>query len=160
APGVCDTPVDLLDLFPTILEGAGIDPAPEMAQRPGRSLFQLARAPVQAQRPILSEYHAAGSNSAAFMLRIGRWKYHHYVSFRPELFDLQQDPEELNDLAADPAHAQVLADMAAALRRMLDPEAVDRLAKADQAALIDRHGGADAAHRLGSSTSTPAPVAA
>lgn len=159
APGVCSTPVDLLDLFPTLLEGAGIDPAPEMGRRPGRSLFALAGAPADAQRPILSEYHAAGSNSAAFMLRIGRWKYHHYVGFRPELFDLQYDPEELHDLAADPAHAEVLARMEAELRGLLDPEAVDRQAKADQAALIAHHGGPEAAHRLGSSTSTPAPVA-
>jgi choline-sulfatase len=34
APAVCETPVDLLDLFPTILQGAGIDPAPEMGDRP------------------------------------------------------------------------------------------------------------------------------
>ncbi|MEK8051076.1 sulfatase-like hydrolase/transferase [Ideonella sp. DXS22W] len=158
-PGVCDTPVDLLDLFPTILQGVGLDPAPEMAGRPGRALLDIAAAPPEPERPILSEYHAAGSNSAGFMLRRGRWKYHHYVGFAPELFDLQTDPEELHDLAASPAHAGVLADMRAALQALCDPDAVDALAKADQADLIARYGGADAAHRLGSSTATPAPKA-
>jgi choline-sulfatase len=152
---VCETPVDLLDLFPTILEGAGIEPAPEMQDRPGRSLLEVAMSEPEPDRPILSEYHAAGSNSAGFMLRKGRWKYHHYVGFRPELFDLQEDPEELRDLAEDPTYAGVLENMRLALYAICDPQLVDRQAKADQAELIERHGGIDAAHKLGSSTSTP-----
>lgn len=155
APAVCETPVDLLDLFPTILQAASIDLAPEMAQRPGRSLLDIASAAPDPERPILSEYHAAGSNSAGFMLRKGRWKYHHYVGFRPELFDLEADPEELNDLAGHPDHAGVLAHMHRELLAICDPGEVDRQAKADQAELIRRVGGVDAAHRMGSSTSTP-----
>jgi len=158
--GVCATPVDLLDLFPTILQGAGVDPAPHMDGRPGRSLLQIAAAPVDADRPILSEYHAVGSNTAAFMLRRGRWKYHHYVRFRPELFDLETDPEELRDLALDPAHADVLRDMEASLRRICgDPQAIDELAKADQRAMIERYGGVEAASRMGFKGATPAPGA-
>lgn len=157
-PGVCRTPVDLLDLFPTILASAGIDPAPEMGERPGCSLFTIAQLPEQPDRPVLSEYHAAGSNSAGFMLRVGRWKYHHYVGFAPELFDLETDPEELHDLAGDPAHAETLARMRAALGRICDPDAVDAQAKADQAAMIDGYGGIEKAHALGSSTSTPVPA--
>ncbi len=154
-PGVCTTPVDLLDLFPTILQAVGVDPSPEMAERPGRALQDIARAAPEPERPILSEYHAAGSNSAGVMLRRGHWKLHHYVGFAPELFDLATDPEELCDLAADPAHAGVLAEMERALRALCDPQAVDRQAHADQAALIDHYGGPEQAHQLGSSTSTP-----
>jgi choline-sulfatase len=156
--GVCATPVDLLDLFPTILQGAGVDPAPHMDGRPGRSLQQIAAATVDADRPIFSEYHAVGSNTAAFMLRRGRWKYLHYVRFPPELFDLEADPEELNDLAADPAHAGVLQEMETSLRRICgDPQAVDALAKADQRAMIERYGGVEAASRMGLGGATPAP---
>lgn len=36
-----------------------------------------------------------------------RWKYLAYDGFRPQLFDLENDPQELHDLGADPAHAQV-----------------------------------------------------
>lgn len=156
--GVCDTPVDLLDLFPTLLEGCGVAAAPHLGGRPGRSLFELAAAPAEPERVVFSEYHAAGSNTAGFMLRKGRWKYHHYVRFRPELFDLQADPEELQDLAADPAHAAVLRDMEAELRRICDPEAVDAQAKHDQAAMIERLGGVAVASTMGAGGATPAPA--
>ncbi|CAG9171184.1 Choline-sulfatase [Cupriavidus laharis] len=157
-PGVCETPVDLLDLFPTILQGAGIDAGPEMGQRPGRSLFELAEAPADPERPILSEYHAAGSNTAGFMLRKGRWKYHHYVRFEPELFDLETDPEETRNLAADPVHAGALVRMRAALYQICDPEALDVRAKADQLALVERVGGTEVASGIGATGATPVPV--
>ena len=158
--GVCETAVDLLDLFPTILEAAGVDPEPEMHGRPGQSLFTLAAAQLNTGRPIFSEYHAAGSNTAGFMLRKGRWKYHYYVRFPPELFDLEADPQELRDLALDPAYADVLREMEAALRCIADPEAVDRQAKADQRALIERFGGVDKASHIGAKGATPAPSVA
>jgi choline-sulfatase len=44
-----------------------------------------------------------------------------------------------------------------ALRRICDPEAVDRLAKSDQSALIERHGGRDGALRVGAPGATPPP---
>ncbi len=43
------------------------------------------------------------------MLRRGKWKYHHYVGFPPELFDLE-DPEETRDLAGEAAYAPVLEE--------------------------------------------------
>jgi choline-sulfatase len=155
--GVCDTPVDLLDLFPTILESAGLSPASEMQERPGQSLRQLAQSPTQPERMILSEYHAAGSNTAAFMLRRGRYKLIYYVRHAPELFDLEADPEELHDLATDPLHAQVLQDLQAQLRTICDPEAMDALAKQDQQAMINRLGGIGVAATLGAAGATPAP---
>jgi choline-sulfatase len=154
-PSVCATPVDLLDVFPTILAASGIDVAQEMATRPGRSLFDIALEPDDLNRPVFSEYHAAGSNNAGFMLRQGQWKYHHYVGFKPELFDIAADPEELHDLASDAGHADVLVHMLAQLKLICDPEAVDAQAKADQADLIQRFGGRDAAHQVGSSSATP-----
>ena len=157
---VCDTPVDLLDLYPTILQGAGLDSAPFMHDRPGRSLIDVALSQAEPERIIFSEYHAAGSNTAGFMVRQGRWKYHYYVRFQPELFDLENDPEELNDLAAVPEFAERLSQMEAELRKICDPEAIDALAKADQQALIVRLGGVEVAAGMGSTGATPAPTAA
>ena len=153
-PGVCGTPVSLVDLSHTIAAhfGTAIDGEP-MA----RPLPEIAAAPPEPDRIAFSEYHAAGAVSGAFMLRRGRWKYHRYVGFPSELFDLDSDPEELTDLAADPAYATVLDRMEAALRTICDPEAVDALAFADQAALVERHGGREAALALGAPGATPPP---
>ena len=41
------------------------------------------------------------------MVRSERWKYLAYDGFRAQLFDLENDPQELNDLGADPAYAAV-----------------------------------------------------
>jgi len=152
---VNETCVDLIDLFPTILQGASVDATGEMGDRPGQSLLELAVNPPKNDRVVLSEYHAAGSNSAGFMVRKGRWKYHCYVGFRPELFDLDNDPEELYDLGEDPAYEAVRQQMHRELLAICDPNEVDRMAKEDQAALIERFGGVDEAHKFGSSTSTP-----
>ncbi|MFY0614137.1 MAG: sulfatase-like hydrolase/transferase [Hyphomicrobiaceae bacterium] len=159
-PGVCHTPVDLLDLFPTILDGVGIDPAAHAEDRPGKSIFTVAATPDDIERPVFSEYHAVGSNCGGYMLRKGKWKFHYYVDYRPELFDLDADPEETTDLAADPAYAEVVKQMAAALRDICDPEAVDALAKADQQALIEKHGGREKARLIGAPGATPPPKTA
>ena len=157
-PGtVCRTPVSHVDVFPTVLDALGIAQPETDPSAEGRSLFDLAAAPPEPERIMLSQYHAFASPSGGYMLRKGRYKYHHYVGYRPELFDLEEDPEELVDRAADPNHADIVAEMEALLRERLDPEEVDRRAKADQARLIDRHGGPETALGVGAPGATPVP---
>ena len=111
-------------------------------------------------RAAFSEYHAVGSPSAAFMLAHGGYKYHHYVGYPCELFDLQDDPQELHDLAASPRHQAVREAFAQRLHAVVDPRQVDRMAKADQNALVAAHGGRAAALQLGKIGATPVPGAA
>ena len=80
----------------------------------------------------MSEYHAAGAAAAAFMIRMGSFKYVHYVGMPPQLFDLAADPQETRDLGQDPGYRGVVAEAEAALRKVVDPEAADRQARADQ----------------------------
>ena len=155
--GRCATPVSLLDLSAEIATqfGAQLD-----ASEGVKPLRKIAAAPEDAERFVFSEYHAAGAVSGAFMLRRGRWKYHHYIDFPPELYDLETDPEELTDLAPDPAFQNLLNDMEAALRAFIDPEATDQQAFADQDALIAHHGGRARALTLGAPGATPPPKVA
>ena len=155
--GVCDTPVSLLDLSTTI---ASHFDCPFESEAGARSLIDIATAPAEPERVVFSEYHAAGAVSGAFMLRKGRWKYNYYEGFAPELFDLENDPEECIDLAADPASEPVLAAMHAEMLKICNPVAVDAQAFADQAAMIERHGGREAALKLGAPGATPPPVLA
>jgi len=153
AQSVCETPVSLIDLSATITDHFG----ETLGEAPGASLYDIAAAPDDAEREVFSEYHAAGAVTGAFMLRKGRWKLIHYVSFEPELFDLEDDPEELTNRAADPACADILGEMMDRLKAICDPELTDAQAHADQAAMVASYGGREAALKLGAPAATPPP---
>lgn len=152
-----NTPVSLVDIQNTVLQCTHCADAP--LDGPGHSLVELACAPDMPERLAFSEYHAVGSEAAAYMLADAHYKYHHYVGLPPELFDLERDPEELENVAALPAYAEVLQMFEARLKTLLDPEAVDAMAKADQERLVRAFGGREAALRTGTPAATPVPQA-
>ena len=150
---ICKTPVSLVDVHPTILKNAGITPE----GKPGTSLVDLANAKDDPERLVFSEYHAMGSATGAFMIRKGHWKFVYYVSMRPQLFNLADDPEELHDLGTNPKYADIRKQMEADLRSICDPEAIDSMAKADQMAIINANGGVEAVVAKGGFGATPPP---
>lgn len=152
---VRSTNVNLIDLYPTALDVCGVERLPEERDLPGTSLRTLGAQPDDPARLGFSEYHAVGSEAAAYMVSRHGYKYHHYVGHEPELFHLPSDPEELCDLAQNPAHAQARQELEQALRNMLDPVAVDRRAKLDQNNLVARFGGRDGALGQGNKGPTP-----
>lgn len=141
---VSQTNVTLVDVFPTALQATGVQPEPEDADLPGRSLIDLANEPERVSRVAFSEYHASMSASASFLLRDDRYKLISYVGMPRQLFDLETDPDERHNLADDPAHAATLARLEAALRAICDPEEVDARAKASQQERVKAVGGAEA----------------
>jgi len=105
----------------------------------------------------MSEYHAAGAITGAFMIRHGSFKFIYYVGMPPQLFDLAADPFETRDLGQNPDYRGVVADCEAALRKIVDPEAADAQARSDQAARIASLGGAEAILAKGSFGHSPVP---
>lgn len=156
---VCNTPVSLIDCYQTILHSAGVLNQNEGndAGLPGKSLLETSREQDNPERIIFSEYHAFGATNAVFMLRRGRYKYHYYVGFEPELFDLENDPEETRNLAGEPEFREIIKDLEKELRKIVDPEKVDLDAKEDQAELVEQFGGRQKALTVGAPGATPVP---
>lgn len=95
--------VSLVDLYPTVLDIAGI---PAVGTVSGYSLLPLlskSSAFSKKQHPdwVLSEYHGCNVNASTYMLRSGQWKYIAYadgLSVSPQLFDVTQDKDELHNV--------------------------------------------------------------
>lgn len=122
-----DELVELIDLAPTFLDYFGGAPLPHILE--GRNIAPLlhdAGAPAAWREYAISEYDYATrearqiignaqEDARLIMCRDARWKYIHAEGFRPMLFDLENDPQELTDLGADPDHGAIRARMAAAI---------------------------------------------
>lgn len=152
----CKTPVSLVDIYPTIVEAAGGMLSEKEQALPGCDLRKLAKIEPE-DRIVFSEYHAAGSSSAGYMVRKGDWKLVHYVGHPPQLFDLANDPLEANDLSGKDETAAIQAELDRELRKIVDPDAADAMAFADQALRIEQLGGADAIRAKTEIGFTPAP---
>jgi choline-sulfatase len=146
-------PVSHVDLFPTLLESVGVEPHADDMDLPGRSLLHK----LPAERPLFAEYHATGTTGAAFVLRQGAFKLIYHVDYPNELFNLENDPHETQDLAGLPANSGLLEEMEAKLKTVCDPEAVDRAAKQAQARKVEEFGGREALINAGTLVYTPPP---
>ena len=114
--------VEAIDLLPTFLEAAGLPGAPSLLE--GRSLTPLLRGPASVgwREAAFSELDYSFRQARltlgrepgecrAWMVRTARWKYVEWQGFRPQLFDLQEDPRELVDLGQSGGHRPVRAEM-------------------------------------------------
>ncbi|HEX6971720.1 MAG TPA: sulfatase-like hydrolase/transferase [Limnochordia bacterium] len=109
AGAVCERPVSLVDLMPTCLAAAGIDPGP---YRLDGSDLREAVAREGGEALVLGQLDRRGR--AVYMAFDGRWKYVYSAGDRREyLFDLEADPQETMD------HFERAPAEAARLRRAL-----------------------------------------
>ena len=106
--GLIETPVSTMDVSPTIADLVGIDLTEVLPWTDGESLVPLANGTARTT-PVRMEYAAEASYAPVVGLRQDQWKYIHCELDPPQLFDLENDPHELTNLATDPAHAEVAA---------------------------------------------------
>lgn len=140
---VIDAPVNLVDIFPTVCDARNIAAPTDI---PGRSLLPLARGEEDPGRAdfAFSEYHAHGVPSGMYMIRWKQWKAVFYAGYAPQLFDLEDDPQEMKDLAPDagdsPLLSEVLAECEKRLRSVCDPDEVSDRALRFQKGLKEKWG--------------------
>ena len=103
-----------VDLAPTILNAAGIS-APNTIQGRDMSPLYLATQPPEWRSEFFYEHGTIRDinfipSSEALVRK--DWKYFYWPDFqREQLFDMNADPREEKDLAADPAQANRLGEM-------------------------------------------------
>jgi len=101
--------VETSDLAPTFLDYAGVEIPPQM---PTRSLKPLLEGQGHGRESALCEYMTNDRTRQGTCVRTDRWKYAFWGGEHPaELYDLQGDPEELRNLAGDPAYRAQLDEM-------------------------------------------------
>lgn len=103
--GLCSAPVDYMSVYPTVCELAGL-PVPEHVKGP--SLVPLLRDPAAAWDGVAVCTHGKGNHA----IRDGRHRYIRYANGEEEFYDHQSDPMEYQNLASDPATAELRASLA------------------------------------------------
>ena len=144
----CARVASALDLTATILDAAEAPPLPRLAGRSvlglvgtderrttkdecggspasGHSSFVLRPSSTEWEDVAFSEF-CVEDGWFQRMVRSGPWKLNHYHGHRPQLFNLEDDPDEARDLADDPGCAAVRDALAARVLEGWDAEAIAR----------------------------------
>lgn len=104
-PAVCNSFVELLDLYPTLSSLCGLE-VPARLQ--GKDISALLSDPKQTVRET-----AFCVNGRGFLLREDRWAYIQYgenAQRGVELFDMHADPKQYTNLASLPEHQTLVAE--------------------------------------------------
>lgn len=111
-PAVCDSLTQLLDLYPTTAALCGLKPQDRLQ---GKDISPLLSNPKEV---VHDEILNVSPMQNGFLLRTADWAFIQYnedASGGVELFDMNQDPQQYNNLASDPDYADLVADFKARL---------------------------------------------
>lgn len=114
------TPATGADFYPTILELAGLELKPEQ-HLDGLSLVSVIKGGAMNERPLIWHYPHYGNQGGepSSIIREGEWKLiHYYEDKREELYNLDKDLEEHNDVAEE--NRELVNSMSKKLFSMLE----------------------------------------
>jgi choline-sulfatase len=112
----CTRPAELLDIYPTLVEMCGL---PEVEHLEGHSLVpQLRDATAERPWPAITS-HNQGNHG----IRTERWRYIRYADGSQELYDMQVDPNEWDNLAGRPDSQAEISKLAKWLPQVDRPPA-------------------------------------
>ncbi|TWU30432.1 sulfatase [Bythopirellula polymerisocia] len=113
---VCNRPVELLDIYPTLVELCGLPPRQGLE---GVSLVpQLKNASAKRDRPAITT-HNPGNHG----VRSEKWRYIIYADGSEELYNMQKDPNEWTNLANRSEYDSIKADLQRWLPKKSAPHA-------------------------------------
>ena len=106
----CDSPITNMDVTATMLEAAGAAIPPEMHSR---SLLPSCRAEASLPDHVVIQHDGLWFHTTVRAAATRRYKYVADLFDRHELYDLENDPWEKNNLIDSPAHIDVAEDLRA-----------------------------------------------
>ena len=119
---VVDAVASLIDAGPTLLDIAGAGPIPDAS---GRSFAGFLRGAPAADWPneAFCEFNGLLGDQPSCMVRSGPWKLNYYHEFRSyQLFNLRDDPGEMNDRRDDPACREIAEGLLEKIHRRWSAE--------------------------------------
>jgi arylsulfatase A-like enzyme len=125
---VCNEPVSLVDIYPTLLDLCGL---PANQTNDGKSIAPLLlEKNADWDRPVLITY-GRGNNS----IKDERYNYIQYYDGTEELYDRQTDPNEWTNLAQNPKYAEHIAR----LKKHIPAESANYQLKANGSKIVPWH---------------------
>lgn len=119
-PAVCNSLAELIDLYPTVAELADLKAAPDLQ---GRSLVKTLNNPSKEVRNMAFSVSKNGKeNGKAYLIRTKKWSYIQYgeqAQNGMELYDMERDEKQFNNLATLPKYQSVVADMKQNVKKKL-----------------------------------------
>jgi arylsulfatase A-like enzyme len=116
-PAVCNSFVELLDLYPTITELARINTSKHLQ---GKSLVKTLDNPTHKVRDMAFSVSQGGRT---FLLRTDKWAFIQYnedAKLGLELFDMEKDPKQYTNLAYKQEYAEIVTEFQQKLRDKLN----------------------------------------
>ncbi|MGV3754648.1 MAG: sulfatase [Verrucomicrobiota bacterium] len=115
APKGCQRTVELIDLYPTLADLCGLPKPANVHGTSLKPLLQNASAPWD--RPAFTQVNRGGTPGHS--VRTERWRYIEWDNGKAgaQLYDHQNDPNELNNLIKDAKHAAIVTEMKALIQK-------------------------------------------
>jgi choline-sulfatase len=134
APRLVHDAVSTVDVAPTLCDFADVELGGIAQWLDGQSLLPLATGGSR-DRPVVIEYAAEASVAPMVSIVRDGFKFNHCEADPPQLFELEADPHELNNLArdSDPAHAARTAQFMGLMRKHWNMERFDAEVRESQA---------------------------
>ncbi len=131
-PRLVKEAVSNIDVTPTLCDIAGVSMDEVMPWTQGESLLPYAKGTIRTS-VVAMEYAAEASYAPLVSLRKGQWKYNKCLLDPEQLFDLDADPHELNNLAQSADHKDVLLEFQKLADARWDLEQYDQSVRHSQA---------------------------
>jgi len=117
---VCEQPVSLMDLYPTLVDLTGFE---QPSHLDGNSLLPQLKNPKAKTSPVISSYKFTNPKQDAIIghaVRSMRYRYIYYPEINlEELYDHENDPNEWDNIAYKEGNTQVVDDHRKVLLEML-----------------------------------------